>query len=113
MVVLVLDSSVEPGRGDEYIKDFLVENKTEFIVVLNKWDLVNKEFKSLRLDQYRKVFGTIKNFQIVSASEGDGCSELIEIILNLLPKGPMLYEEDTLCDQPLDCLLYTSDAADE
>jgi len=105
MVALVLDSSVEPGRGDEYIKDFLVENKTEFIVVLNKWDLVNKEFKSLRLDQYRKVFGTSKKFQIVSASEGDGCSELIDVILNLLPRGPMLYEEDTLCDQPLDTLL--------
>ena len=35
VVVLVLDSSVEPGRGDKYIKDFLVANKTEFIVVLN------------------------------------------------------------------------------
>ena len=121
VVVLVLDSSVEPGRGDKYIKDFLVANKTEFIVVLNKWDLVNKEFKSLRLDQYKKVFGNSKSFQIVSASEGDGCSELIDMILNFLPKGPMLYEEDTLCDQPLDnlladlvreqvliCLLYTS-----
>ena len=66
---------------------------------------MNKEFKSLRLDQYRKVFGTSKNFQIVSASEGDGCSELIDIILNFLPIGPMLYEEDTICDQPLDNLL--------
>ena len=105
IVILVLDSSVEPGRGDEYIKDFLVENKTDFFVVLNKWDLVNKEFKNLRLDQYKKVFGSSKNFQIVSASEGDGCSELIDMILNFLPKGPMLYEEDTICDQPLDNLL--------
>ena len=104
VVVLVLDSSVEPGRGDKYIKDFLVANKTEFIVVLNKWDLVNKEFKSLRIDQYKKVFGN-SSFQIVSASEGVGCSELIDVILNFLPKGPMLYEEDTLCDQPLDNLL--------
>ena len=69
IVILVLDSSVEPGRGDEYIKDFLVENKTEFFVVLNKWDLVNKEFKNLRLDQYKKVFGSSKSFQVVSASE--------------------------------------------
>ena len=105
IVILVLDSSVEPGRGDEYIKDFLVENKTEFFVVLNKWDLVNKEFKNLRLDQYKKVFGSSNSFQIVSASEGDGCSELIDMILNFLPKGPMLYEEDTICDQPLDDLL--------
>jgi len=105
IVILVLDSSVKPGRGDEYIKNFLVENKTEFIVVLNKWDLVNEELKNLRLDQYKKVFGTSKNFQIVSASEGEGCSELIDIILNFLPQGPMLYEEDRISDQPLDNLL--------
>ena len=105
IVILVLDSSFEPGRGDEYIKDFLVANNTEFIVVLNKWDLVNKEFKNLRLDQYKKIFGTSKSFQIVSAIKGDGCSELIDIILNLLPKGPMLYEEDEICDQPLENLL--------
>ena len=105
IVVLVLDSSVKPGRGDEYIINFLVETKTEFIVVLNKWDLVNNEFKNQRLDQYRKVVGTCKNFQIVSASKGDGCSELIDKILNFLPIGPMLYEEDTISDQPLDNLL--------
>ncbi len=105
IVVLVLDSSVEPGRGDEYIKDFLVANKTEFFVVLNKWDLVDNELKNMRLNQYKKVFGACKNFLIVSASEGDGCSELIELILNFLPKGPMLYEEDKICDQSLDNLL--------
>jgi len=41
MVIFVIDSSKEPGRGDEYILNFLIENKTEFIVALNKWDLVN------------------------------------------------------------------------
>ncbi len=105
IVILVLDSSVEPGRGDEYIRDFLVENEIEFFVVLNKWDLVNKEFKNVRLDQYKKVFGSCKCFQIVSASEGVGCFELIEMILNFLPEGPMLFDEDIICDQPLDNLL--------
>ncbi len=105
IVILVLDSSVKPGRGDEYIKDFLVANKTEFIVVLNKWDLVNEEFKNLRLDQYKKVFDCNKDFQIVSASNGNGCSELIDFIFKFLPKGVMLYEEDKICDQPLNNLL--------
>ena len=105
IVILVVDSSVEPGRGDKYIKDFLVVNKTEFIVVLNKWDLVSEEFKKLRLDQYKKFFGSNKGFQIVSASKGEGCTELINIIFNFLPSGPMLYAEDTICDQPLENLL--------
>ena len=105
IVILVLDASVQPGRGDEYIKNFLITNKTEFIVVLNKWDLVNKEIKNLRLDQYEKSFSTSNSFHTVSASNGEGCTELIDTIFGFLPKGPMLYEKNTICDQPLENLL--------
>ncbi len=105
IVIFVLDSNEKPGRGDEYIKNFLVANQTEFIVVLNKWDLVSKEFQNLRLEQYRRFFGTNENIQIVSASEGEGCSELIERVFNFLPKGPKLFEEDLISDQPLNNLL--------
>ena len=105
MVIFVIDSSEKPGRGDEYILNFLLESQTDFIVALNKWDLVDEEFKNLRLEQYRSFFGINRNFQIVSASEGEGCSELIEMVLSFLPEGPKLYAEDMLCDQPLDNLL--------
>ena len=101
IVIFVLDSSKAPGRGDKYIKDFLAENQTKFIVALNKWDLVEKEFKNQRLDQYMNFLGNNKEFQVLSAAEGDGCSELINMVLSLLPEGPKLYDEDTLCDQPL------------
>ncbi len=105
LVVFVIDSSEDPGRGDEYIMKFLLANKTEFIVVLNKWDLVDKESRRLKLDQYRRFFGINRNFQIVSASEGEGCSELVDKLLDFLPEGPRLYGEDTLCDQPIENLL--------
>ena len=105
IVIFVLDSSEKPGRGDAYIKDFLEATQTEFIVALNKWDLVNKKFKNLRLDQYRRFFGTNKNFQVVSAAEGEGCSELVDSLFTFLPVGPKLYDEDTICDQPLNNLL--------
>jgi len=101
IVLFVLDSSEKPGRGDEYIKDFLLSNYIEFIVVLNKWDLVNNEFKKLRLDQYRNFLGNDKKFYTVSASRGEGCLELIDKVLTFLPGGPKLYEEDIICDQPL------------
>ncbi len=105
IVIFVLDSSEKPGRGDEYIRDFLVENHTDFIVALNKWDLVNKELRNLRLDQYKRFFGTDKDFETISAYEGEGCSELIDKVLTFLPEGPKLYEDDTICDQPLSNLL--------
>ena len=104
IVIFVLDSSKEPGRGDEYIKDFLIKNQKEFIVALNKWDLVRKEVENIRYDQYRRFFGDNKNIQIISAYEGSGCEELIDRVLTFLPKGPKLYEEDIICDQPLNNL---------
>ena len=80
MVIFVIDSSEEPGRGDEYILNFLNANRTHFIVALNKWDLVNKKFRNLRLDQYRRLVGINRNFQIVSAYQGEGCSELVDML---------------------------------
>jgi len=105
LVLLVLDSSQKPGRGDEYIKNFLELNKTKFIVVLNKWDLVEEEFKNLRIEQYKKFFGSEKIFYLVSAFKGEGCVELVNLLLKLLPQGPMLYEENRICDQPLENIL--------
>jgi len=105
LVIFVIDSSEEPGRGDEYILNFLNAYRTQFIVALNKWDLVNKKFRNLRLDQYRRFLGINRNFQIISASKGEGCSELVDMALNFLPEGPKLYGEETICDQPLDNLL--------
>ena len=105
VVIFVVDSNVVPGRGDQYIKDFLIANKAEFIVVLNKWDLVNKEFKNLRLEQYRKFLGDNIIFHAVSAFQGEGCSDLTDILLDFLPRGPLLYDKDTVSDQPLENLL--------
>ena len=105
IVIFVLDSSEAPGRGDEYIKDFLHANQKEFIVALNKWDLVDEEFKNLRLEQYRRFFGNKQNFQIISAANGGGCSKLLETVLSCLPEGPKLYDEDTISDQPLENVL--------
>ncbi len=105
VVIFVIDSSEEPGKGDEYIMNFLIANKTEFIVVLNKWDLVSKEFRNLRIEQYRRLLGINRTFQILSASNGEGCPELVDMVLAFLPEGPKLYDEEMICDQPLDNLL--------
>ena len=105
IVIFVLDSSQEPGRGDEYIKDFLEKNKTEFIAVLNKWDLVDEECKNSRLEQYRRFLGTNKKFQTISASRGEGCHKLLDLLFTFLTEGPKYYEEDTICDQPVNNLL--------
>jgi len=106
LILLIFDSKDKPGRGDKYIKDLLATNQTKFIIVLNKWDLVQEDEKDLRLNQYKEIFtnNSIK-FQTVSSISGEGCDELIDLVNDHLPSGPMLYPNDTLSDQPFNVLL--------
>ena len=102
LILLIFDSDNPPGRGDIYIRDFLISSKVNFIVVLNKWDLVNAEEKSLRLNQYKNIFDNNPLcFKILSSISGEGSAELIKSIETYLPCGPMLYPQNIICDHPL------------
>ena len=106
LILLIFDSSFEPGGGDEYIKDFLLEKNSKFIVVLNKWDLVKQSEKEYRFNQYREIFeNKLIPIHELSASTGEGCSKLIYTIKKFLPNGPMLYPKETISDQPISILL--------
>jgi len=106
LILLIFDSNDKPGRGDKYIKDLLATNQTKFIIVLNKWDLVQENVKELRLNQYKEIFSNKSiYFQTVSSISGEGCEELINLVNDHLPNGPMLYPNDTLSDQPFNILL--------
>ena len=56
LILLIFDSNNNPGRGDKYIKDLIVTNKSKYIIVLNKWDLVQENEKELRLNQYKEKY---------------------------------------------------------
>ena len=106
LIVLIFDSKEKPGRGDIYVKDFLLTSQSKFIIVLNKWDLVPHKEKDLRLNQYKEIFDNQSiNFHTTSSITGEGCSELINLIEEFIPIGPMLYPNDTLSDQPFNILL--------
>ena len=106
LILLIFDSNDKPGRGDKYIKDLLSTNQTKYIIVLNKWDLVQENEKDLRLNQYKEIFNHNSIcFQTVSSISGEGCDELINLVNDHLPGGPMLYPNDTLSDQPFNILL--------
>jgi len=106
LILLIFDSNNKPGRGDQYIKNLLVTNQSKYIIVLNKWDLVEENEKNLRLNQYKEIFPNNSiYFQTVSSISGEGCNELINLVNDHLPRGPMLYPNDALSDQPFNILL--------
>jgi len=104
--LLIFDSYYKPGRGDEYIRDLLITNKSKCIVVLNKWDLLENRDKLLRMNQYKELLNdNLIRFQEVSALSGHGCNQLIKKIREFLPEGKPLYPKDTIVDQPIKVIL--------
>ncbi len=106
LILLIFDSCYKPGRGDEYIRDLLINNKTKCIVVLNKWDLLEDGDKIVRFNQYKQLLNdNLISFQEVSALSGHGCNHLIKKIREFLPEGKPLYPKDTIVDQPMKVIL--------
>ncbi len=106
LILVIFDSYSKPGRGDEYIRDLLITNKSKCIVVLNKWDLLGTKDKLIRMSQYKELLNdNLISFQEVSALSGHGCNELIKKIRGYLPEGSPLYPKDTIVDQPIKVIL--------
>ena len=106
LILLIFDSYHKPGKGDEFIRNLLITNKSKFIVVLNKWDLVENKDRFERINQYKELLSdNLISLQEVSALNGDGCNQLINKIKDFLPEGKPLYPKDTIVDQPINIIL--------
>jgi len=106
LILLIFDSCQKPGKGDAYIRNLLINNKSKFIVVLNKWDLVEKKDRHERINQYKELLNdNLISLQEVSALSGYGCNQLIKEIRNALPAGKPLYPKDMVVDQPIKVIL--------
>ncbi|GFN22507.1 MAG: GTPase Era [Thermoanaerobacteraceae bacterium] len=104
VVVYVVDVSVEPGAGEEYILGFLKEIATPVVLVFNKIDLINGR----QLDKTKGFF--YSRFQpaeavAVSALQGLNVDLLPPLIIRHLPPGPQYYPPDQVTDQPENLLI--------
>lgn len=94
---------VEPttfiGEGERQIAAQLGKVKTPVVLVINKIDSIKKEEVFSCIDAYKEVcdFTAIVP---VSARSGENTKELLKVVFDRLPEGPMFYEEDTVTDQP-------------
>ena len=69
------------------------------VLVINKIDTVEKE----QLLAVMQTYGQAHDFNAIlpiSAKNGEGVDELLDLLAEFLPEGPQLFPEDMITDQP-------------
>ena len=95
---------VEPGEyigsTEQYLIGELDKAQRPVILVLNKIDSVKTEKVLSSITLYKDAC-ELAEIVPVSARNGDNVEELLNVIFQYLPEGPLYYDEDTLTDQPM------------
>lgn len=99
VILWVVEPTDYIGAGEKHIVAQLKNVKTPVILVMNKIDMVRRDELLKFMDAYRRIYD-FAEIVPCSALTGENTDELIHVILEYLPEGPMFYDEDTLTDQP-------------
>lgn len=100
VVLLMVDASVPPSDEDREVAHLVSRYKDiPAILVLNKIDLVSSDDLATRRASY-EALGTFTVTALISATMGQGTTELLDQVIALLPEGPRFYPPDQLTDQP-------------
>ena len=98
VVLWLVEPTTFIGKGEQHIAELLSATKTPVILVLNKIDTVEKGELLPVIDRYKDIVN-FKACVPVSAVTGENKEDLLETVFDLLPKGPMYYDEDVVTDQ--------------
>lgn len=104
-VLLVVDGSKEPQLEDDGWMRRLLFSPAPCFFLLNKSDQGNKlaKFKELweEIKKEKQSESLIEpHWVVASAQNGDGVDKLTDALFEVLPPGPMLFDEETLSDYP-------------
>ncbi len=99
-LLLIVDSTVPFGRGDQRAVDLIRSARTPAFLVLNKIDrLARKEELLPLIEKYRGLL-SFEDYLPISALTGVGVEELFPALLARLPEGPQYFPADHITDQP-------------
>ena len=104
VIALIIDATEPFGKGDQFVIDMLREEKdrnpeAKRFVILNKIDLLKKE-KLLPLMAQYHGFGIFDEIVPISAAQGEGVDELVELLFKTVKPGEALYPKEDYTTQP-------------
>lgn len=99
VVLLMIDATDAFGAGDRFTLDLIKQAGKPTFLLLNKIDLLKDKSKLLPLIQ--KYTGEFEFAEVIpiSARKGDNQDLLIERILEALPPGERLFDEESFTDE--------------
>ncbi len=97
--LLLVEPIANVGEPEKELMERLKALKVPTVLCINKIDTVKKE----ELLAVIAAYAACQDFAAVlpiSAKEGDGVEELLELLKGYLPEGPWLFPEGMVTDQP-------------
>ncbi|MDG2244075.1 MAG: GTPase Era [Rhodospirillaceae bacterium] len=102
-ILLVVDGARSLEDNTKAILNSLAKRqetrKIPVMLVVNKVDVSNKE-NLLELTTWLNEAVNFTETFMVSALSGDGTSRILDILTDVMPKGPWLFPEDDVSDMP-------------
>ena len=97
--LLVLNGQQGVGPGDRFIARAIANAGVAAAIVVNKIDLLSR---ARTLDALQEAAALELDGEVfpVSARTGEGVRELVEVLVALMPEGPLLYPPDEHTDLP-------------
>jgi GTP-binding protein Era len=96
---LIVDAAVNFGPGDEFSLEWVKRFHGPTFLLLNKIDCVKKPLLLLMIEKYAALYNFAEIYPI-SATKGEGCQELVDGWLELLPESPPYFPTEQFTDQP-------------
>ncbi|HEY6127543.1 MAG TPA: GTPase Era [Candidatus Acidoferrum sp.] len=99
VLVLMVDATAAPASADHLLMDKTRRFAGKTILALNKVD----QLPRARLAPMLDAFGKAHEFAAIvpiSALKGEGCDDLLDEVIKLLPEGAAYFPEDQVTDQP-------------
>lgn len=99
VVLFMVDLSTPPTEEDRQISEIIRDKcRAPVILALNKVDLLPPKQIEPRRQAY-EALGEFADSVLLSATEGTGRDELLELVISYLPPGPRYYPPEQITDQ--------------
>ena len=99
VILLIVDGTMEFGKGDESIIRLLRDTEAPKLLAINKMDLMSPEQYLALYNRYGET-GLFDDIYGVSALKGDNVVMLRDRLAGYMEEGPMYYPEDIATDDP-------------